>query len=80
MRLPRDLSGDALIKKLKRLGYAPTRTTGSHVRLTRTSGSGEHHITIPKHVALRVGTLNGILTEVADQLEISKDELLLRIL
>lgn len=41
MRLPRDLSGDALIKKLKRLGYAPTRTSGSHVRLTRTSSSGE---------------------------------------
>jgi predicted RNA binding protein YcfA (HicA-like mRNA interferase family) len=34
MRLPRDLSGSQLIKALKRLGYQPTRQTGSHVRLT----------------------------------------------
>ena len=34
MRLPRDLSGAGLIKGLRKLGYAPTRQTGSHVRLT----------------------------------------------
>ncbi len=32
MRLPRDLSGAALIKGLRNLGYMPTRQTGSHVR------------------------------------------------
>lgn len=35
MRLPRDLSGDELIKQLQKFGYEQTRQTGSHVRLTR---------------------------------------------
>ena len=43
MRLPRELSGAQLIKGLRRLGYTPTRQTGSHVRLT-TQRNGEHHI------------------------------------
>jgi hypothetical protein len=29
---------------------------------------GEHHITIPKHKPLRVGTLSAILKEVAEHL------------
>ena len=37
MRLPRDLSGDQLISKPARLGYHPTRQTGSHVRSLRTN-------------------------------------------
>ncbi len=48
MKIPRDLSGDELIKLLKTVGYEPTRQTGSHVRLT-TQQNGEHHVTIPNH-------------------------------
>jgi predicted RNA binding protein YcfA (HicA-like mRNA interferase family) len=80
MRLPRNLSGDELIKRLQRLGYAPTRQTGSHIRLTRTAANFEHHITVPRHNPLRVGTLNNILTDVAQHLNISKDELLRELL
>lgn len=74
MRLPRDLSGEELADLLKRYGYEVTRQTGSHMRLTTTTG-GEHHITIPHHKSLRVGTLSAILREVAEHLGISRQEL-----
>lgn len=76
MRLPRDWSGEDLVKRLKKFGYLPTRQTGSHVRLTRSNVQVEHHVTIPKHKALRAGTLNSILSDVAEHLKISKEELL----
>jgi predicted RNA binding protein YcfA (HicA-like mRNA interferase family) len=78
MRLPRDLSGEALCRALARLGYAETRTTGSHRRLTATE-HGEHHITVPLHRALRVGTLRGILTDVARHRQLSVDEVATRL-
>jgi predicted RNA binding protein YcfA (HicA-like mRNA interferase family) len=74
MRLPRDLSGDDLVKALKVLGYQVTRQTGSHLRLTTMEG-GEHHITIPKSNPLRIGTLAGILSDVAEHFEMSREEL-----
>ena len=76
MKLPRDMSGDYLARKLSQFGYMQTRQTGSHQRLTRTSDEGTHHSTIPQHKNLRVGTLNAILTEVASHLELTKEELL----
>ena len=78
MKLPRDVSGDELVKALKALGYQVTRQTGSHMRLTTTEG-GEHHLTIPRHNPLRVGTLAAILDDAAEHLGISRDELLRRI-
>ena len=33
MKLPRDVSGDELGKRLGKLGYEITRQTGSHIRL-----------------------------------------------
>jgi len=74
MKLPRDLSGSELIKKLKKLGYEPTRQIGSHVRLT-TNENGVHHITIPAHKPLKVGTLSSILKDIATHFEISREEL-----
>ncbi|MGB9826429.1 MAG: type II toxin-antitoxin system HicA family toxin [Desulfofundulus sp.] len=56
---------------MARYGYRVTRQTGSHLRLTTTI-QGEHHITIPLHAPLKVGTLNGILTDVADHLKVSR--------
>jgi predicted RNA binding protein YcfA (HicA-like mRNA interferase family) len=75
MRLPRDLGGEDLAILLKRYGYEVTRQTGSHLRLT-TQQEGEHHITIPRHAALRVGTLNAILKDVAQHLGMERDALL----
>lgn len=59
MKLPRDVSGDELARLLKVYGYFPTRQSGIHVRLTTQQG-GEHHITVPLHPALRLGTLHGM--------------------
>ena len=78
MKLPRDLSGAQLAKALARIGYSTTRQTGSHLRLTTASPS-EHHVTIPLHDPLRVGTLAAILADIAAHQEISRDELLDRL-
>lgn len=75
MRLPRDISGIELTKKLNQYGYRITRQTGSHLRLT-TQLNGEHHIIIPQHKDLRLGTLSAILTDIAEHLGISKDEII----
>jgi predicted RNA binding protein YcfA (HicA-like mRNA interferase family) len=75
MRLPRDISGAQLARNLKPLGYAITRQTGSHMRLT-TQEHGEHHVTIPNHDPLRIGTLAGIIDDVAEHFETTSDELI----
>jgi predicted RNA binding protein YcfA (HicA-like mRNA interferase family) len=78
MRLPRDLSGSDLAQTLGNLGYSITRQTGSHLRLT-TQQHGEHHLTIPQHDPLRVGTLSAILADVADHFKITREQLLNRL-
>ena len=74
MRIPRDISGLELIKILKPFGYQISRQTGSHIRIT-TEMNGLHHITIPNHNPLRIGTISSILLEVAQHFNLSKDEL-----
>jgi len=74
MTLPRDISGDDLVRALSRLGYQVTRRRGSHIRLT-TDRNGEHHVTIPDHDPLRIGTLSGILRDVAAHHGLARDEL-----
>lgn len=64
MRLPRDVSGQDLAQALAGIGYRVTRQTGSHLRLT-TEEAGQHHVTIPLHDSLRVGTIASILQDVA---------------
>ncbi len=78
MKVPRDLSGAALAKALSRVGYTVTRQTGSHIRLTAQSPT-QHHVTVPAHDPLKVGTLSGILGDVAGHLKITRDELLPRL-
>ncbi len=79
MRIPRDLSGAILIKRLERLGYVVTRQTRSHVRLT-CHVHGEHHVTVPRHDPLRIGTLAAILDSVARHHGLTRDDLLNRLL
>ena len=78
MKLPRNLSGAQLIKALEQLGYQATRQTGSHVHLT-SSLPKEHHLTIPLHDPLRIGTLAAILSDVATHQGITRDVLLVRL-
>ena len=74
MKLPREISGDELAKRLDKYGYRITRQTGSHMRLTTTL-QGEHHITIPSHKYLKIGTLSSILGDVAVHLKMDKRDL-----
>jgi predicted RNA binding protein YcfA (HicA-like mRNA interferase family) len=78
VKLPRDVSGDGLAHGLASLGYEITRQTGSHLRLTTTQ-HGEHHLTIPRHAALRVGTLAAIIAEVGRHFGMDRDELIGRV-
>jgi len=40
---------------------------------------GEHHVTIPRHEALRVGTLAAILMDVGRHVGLTRDELIDRL-
>lgn len=79
MKLPRDLTGAQLIKALERLNYRPTRQSGSHVRLTGSLPNKEHHLTIPLHDPLRIGTLAAILADVATHHGMTRDALIARL-
>ncbi len=73
MRLPRDISSNELIKLLRKFGYEKTRQKGSHIRLT-TLKEGEHHITIPDHDPIKLGTLSSIIADVSNHFTKTKEE------
>ena len=64
MKLPREISGKELAKLLEKYGYQATRQ------------KGEHHITIPAHKYLKIGTLSSILSDIAKHLKIDKNDLI----
>ena len=77
MRMPRNLSGMELAVLLRRrYGYNFTRQRGSHMRLTSVYMGYEHNVSVPRHNPLRVGTLDDILGDVAEYLEMGQDELM----
>ena len=78
MRVPRQLSGEDLAQALAGLGYERTRQSGSHIRLT-TQIRGEHHVTVPDHKVLPLGTLKSILRDVARHFECSADDIVSRL-
>jgi len=76
MRLPRDIGGEQLVQLLGKFGYKVTRQTGSHIRLSSKLKDEEHHLTIPNHSPLKIGTLNSIVNSAAEYLKISKQEVI----
>jgi len=78
VKTPRDLSGQDFTKALRVLGYEKVRQDGSHIRMT-TQLNGEHHITVPNHRALRVGTLNALLKLIATHHKITVEEVLTKL-
>ncbi|MFN3179218.1 MAG: hypothetical protein ACK41R_03545 [Thermus sp.] len=46
------------------------------MRLTWSEGSQEHHLTIPLHRPLKVGILAGVLKEVSQVRNLTREELL----
>jgi predicted RNA binding protein YcfA (HicA-like mRNA interferase family) len=75
MKLPRDVTGNDLAKRLTKLGYHVTRQTGGHIRLSTTL-NGEHHITVPAHNPLKIGTLAAILSDIESHHRIKREKLL----
>jgi predicted RNA binding protein YcfA (HicA-like mRNA interferase family) len=75
MKLPRDVSGDALVRGLKKVGYEAARQKGAHVYMT-TRQNGEHHVAVPLHNPVKVGTLSAILASVAAHLQVDRDALI----
>ena len=78
MKLQRNVSGVDLVKALRVSGYEISRQTGSHIRLT-TAENGTHHVTIPNHNPLRIGTFAAILDDIAEHFKISPQEILTKI-
>ena len=76
MKIPRDLSGQELIKSLCRdWGYQRVHQVGSHVVL-ETENPSHHRLAIPDHRNLRVGTLNNILRAVAEHKNVTREDIL----
>jgi predicted RNA binding protein YcfA (HicA-like mRNA interferase family) len=78
VRLPRDIAGLEPAQRLTIMGYAISRQSGSHIRLT-TQQNGEHHVTIPRHDPLKVGTFSAVLDDVAKHFSMSRDDLIKRL-
>jgi predicted RNA binding protein YcfA (HicA-like mRNA interferase family) len=76
MKLPRHLSGEELIKHLsKHWGYGWVHQVGSHVIL-QIQEPTPHRVAVPAHTALRIGTLNSILSAVALHKSVTKEDVL----
>ncbi len=74
MKIPRDLNGADLARRLAAYGYSITRQSGSHMRLSREAAGGQQHLTIPAHKPMRVGTLRQILKDVASHTGVTLEE------
>ena len=75
MKISRDCNGTELARALRVLGYSVSRQTGSHIRLS-TERNGQHHVTVPDHRPLKLGTLAGILHAVASHHGITVEQLI----
>jgi predicted RNA binding protein YcfA (HicA-like mRNA interferase family) len=76
MKIPRDLSGHALVNALCRTwGYRVIHQEGSHIVL-ETEEPSHQRIAVPAHMNLRVGTLNAILRAVAKHKAVERKKLL----
>ena len=75
MKIRRNLNGTALVEALRVLGYERVRQDGSHIRLT-TTVKGTHHVTVPAHKPLKIGTLSSILKSIAAHHQMTLEELL----
>ena len=76
MKIPRDLSGTDLARRLCRgWGYQVVHQEGSHIVL-ETEKPSHQRIVVPAHRNLRIGTLNAILRGVARHKGVDRQEIL----
>ena len=75
MKLPRDVSGRALVAALIRdWGYRQVNRVGSHMIL-QTDVPAPHRLSVPDHAPLRIGTLNAILRAVARAKGVAREDI-----
>lgn len=75
MKIPRNVSAREFIKSLRKIGYEVSRQKGSHIRLT-CSFPKTHHVTIPNHDPIKVGTLSAILADISVNRNQTKEDLI----
>jgi predicted RNA binding protein YcfA (HicA-like mRNA interferase family) len=76
MKLPRDVSGERLVRILiANWGYREVNRAGSHIIL-QTEQPLHHRLSVPAHASLRVGTLNAILRDVARAKGVGREEII----
>jgi len=61
-KLP-SVSGERVVRALKRAGFTELRQKGSHVSLERRTGSRVFKTVVPMHAELAKGTLSDILKQ-----------------
>jgi len=76
LKLPRDVSGEELVRSLRRLGYEITRQTGSHIRLTSRFKQTEHQRNDPGPQTTEDWHTRRILGDVASYLNLAREELI----
>ena len=75
MRLPRDIGGQDLARRLAVYDYTIIRQTGGHLKLMSNRTGQEHQITLTTGRMLRMATFNSVLVEVARYLTMEKNAL-----
>jgi predicted RNA binding protein YcfA (HicA-like mRNA interferase family) len=65
VKLPRDVSGVAAARALKRLGFVELRQSGSHLIMRKETRT----VVVPQHKSLKPGTLKGIIEQAGSTLE-----------
>jgi predicted RNA binding protein YcfA (HicA-like mRNA interferase family) len=63
------VSGDELVRALRKFGYQVVRQKGSHVRLRHSSDPQRLPVTVPLHSEIATGTLRRILRDAAVSVE-----------
>ena len=75
----RDADAAQLVRVLRIFDYILIRQKGSHMRLRSMYSGEEHLLTIPIHSPIKIGTLQSILSSVANNVGLSKPELIERL-
>ena len=63
------VSGDELVRALRKFGHQVVRQKGSHVRLRHSSDPQRLPVTVPLHSEIATGTLRRILRDAAVSVE-----------
>jgi predicted RNA binding protein YcfA (HicA-like mRNA interferase family) len=69
------VTGELLVRRLARFGYETLRQRGSH-RTPVTQQCGRNKVNAPMHKPIKVGTLEDILTHVAEHHKLSVEALI----